>query len=148
MPRRPVGQPPAYNDTIARKICDRLSAGESLTAICKDPKMPSTSMVFRWLRDERYSKFRDWYTRARDDQAELGFEEIAEICKLVRSGDLDPNAARVEIDAIKWRLGKLRPSKYSDKIQIDQDTNITIEVLNYANRKAIPVSGSATPIDE
>ena len=53
--------------------------------------------------------------RACDFQAEHFFEEITEIRRKLRTGDLDPNSARVEIDAIKWQAGKLKPNKYSDK---------------------------------
>jgi hypothetical protein len=140
-----AGRPPSYNEETASAICLRLCEGESLRSICSDPDMPSQSMVYRWLDDERYSTFRDKYARAREIQAEHGFDEITEICSLLRTGKIDANTARVEIDAIKWQLGKLKPAKYSDKIQIDQDNRITIEVINYGTRETLPVPAKQAP---
>jgi hypothetical protein len=33
---------------------------------------------------------------------------------------------RLQIDARKWMLGKLNPKKYGDKLEVDQNTNMTI----------------------
>ena len=143
-----MARPTLYNETIANKICEEIVKGKSLHTICKPKGMPCVATIYRWLDHPDNQAFVEKYTRAKQDQAESGFERIMDIVDKVEAGTLDPNQGRVMIDAIKWQLGKLRPSKYSDKIQIDQDTNITIEVLNYANRKAIPVSGSAKSIDE
>ena len=93
--------------------------------------MPAVSTVMLWLRE--YQGFSLQYARARELQADAMFEEITDIRQRVEAGELGPNEARVIIDAIKWQAGKLRPQKYGDKIQVEQDRNITIEVLNYAS---------------
>lgn len=48
-----VGEAPrrarvSYSDEVAQEICDRLGAGESLMAICRDPAMPHRTTVREW----------------------------------------------------------------------------------------------------
>ena len=71
------GRPSAYSDKIAEAICDRLINGESLRAICADPRMPAKATVFRWL--ARNQEFRRSYALARECQAEDLALEILEI---------------------------------------------------------------------
>ena len=44
---------------------------------------------------------------------------IDRICRDALSGQLDPNAARVAIDAQKWIAGKENARKYGDRQQIE-----------------------------
>lgn len=48
---------------VARAICERVAAGEHLTAICADPDMPSVASVTRWAR--KLPKFAKIYHRAK-----------------------------------------------------------------------------------
>lgn len=126
-----IGRPTKYSKKLTETICLRLADGESLRKICSDKGMPAMSTVMLWLRE--YQGFSLQYARARELQADGMFEEITDIRHRVEAGEIGPNEARVIIDAIKWQAGKLRPQKYGDKIQVEQDRNITIEVLNYAS---------------
>lgn len=38
-------------------------------------------------------------------------------------GKIDPQTARVAIDAEKWQMGKEQPKRYSDKLQISGDAD-------------------------
>ena len=125
-----MGRPTKYNDKLTETICLRLAEGESLRKICTDNAMPALSSVMLWLRE--YQDFSMQYARARELQADAWFEEITDIRQRVDAGELGPNEARVIIDAIKWQTSKLRPQKYGDKIHVEQDRNITIEVVKYA----------------
>ena len=131
------GRPTLYSPELADIICERLVLGESLRSICRDDEMPAISTVFRWLRVEE--GFSDQYARAREEQADTLADEIVEIadeeCTTVRA-DKHPNAKadddglvevvfdstavarnRLRVDARKWVAAKLKPKKYSDKIQ-------------------------------
>lgn len=95
-----------------------------------------------------FKEFRERYARAREASADAAYEEIMAIekrvlaPKMIENPDyiapedgqkatepkmipnpewLEPNAARVLIDSIKWRAGKMRPTVYGDRVQIDGD---------------------------
>lgn len=83
-----------YSARLARAICLRVAAGETLVAICADPDMPARGSVERWARDNpRFAKIfhRAKAFAARDDG--LGptttyCEAVAhEICVRVSEGE-------------------------------------------------------------
>jgi len=51
--------------------------------------------------------------------ADADADKIADVAKRVEDGLLDPNAARVAIDAYKWSAGKRRPKRYGEKIEVE-----------------------------
>jgi len=59
------------------------------------------------------------YARAQKSRAQAQFERIGEIAEQVLQGELDPQAARVAIDAWKWTTGRQDPKKYGDKLQLE-----------------------------
>jgi hypothetical protein len=116
-PRKQVGRPTKFNQTLADVICQRLAEGQSLRQICRDETMPARTSVWAWLRKDR--EFMNHYARAREDQAESLFDEAIDIAREHE----DPAKARVLIDTLKWAAGKLKPKKFGDKIEhtVQQD---------------------------
>lgn len=106
-----MARPSKFSQKIANKICERLSDGESLRAICESSSMPSRPTVFRWL--SQSLQFRDQYARAREAQADLMAEEILEIAD---DKDADTQRSRLRFDARKWLASKMAPKKYGDKV--------------------------------
>lgn len=104
------GRPSSYTLATAIVICDRLSQGETLTAICDDPAMPSSSMVYRWL--EAHSEFREAYARARELQAHAIAD--AAVAEALRAEDAA--LGRLAFDARKWFASKVAPKVYGDKV--------------------------------
>lgn len=121
------GRPTDYCTEIADKICERLSDGESLKAICEPSEMPTRSTVYRWL--SLHEEFSDMYARAREEQAETLADEIISIADESdrdsmegKNGEIVVNnefiqRSRLRVDARKWVAAKLKPRKYGDKIQ-------------------------------
>ena len=100
----------ALDRVIERIAYEKKSAASACEGIC------SPAYFFREL--TRNPALVEQYERARTIRADARFEAIDEIVEAVGNGILDPNAARVMIDTIKWQCGKERPKRYSDKIDI------------------------------
>lgn len=129
-----TGRPSAYTEDIADRICDGLADGRSLRSICLDEDMPSQSMVFRWLADERYASFRERYARAREAQADAIFDEMLDIAddgsndwmeRRREDGSVDEvvnhehiSRSKLRVDARKWMASKLAPKRYGDKLDV------------------------------
>lgn len=121
-----------YTEEMADKICERIADGESLKAICEDEGMPHKSTVFKWLSEN--DAFSDKYARAREAQADALFDDILSIAddgsndwmlknfgeetRWVENGEAI-RRSQLRIDARKWMAGKLRPKKYSEKLQVE-----------------------------
>ena len=75
-----TGRPSDFTQDIADTICERIADGASLRKICdEDDALPCRRTVLRWLAKEEYSEFSRQYTRAREERADLIFEETMEI---------------------------------------------------------------------
>lgn len=145
----PAGRPTDYNQALADTICEAISEGSSLREICKADDMPSKASIFRWL--GLHKEFSDQYARAREEQAESLADEIVHLADTASNPvmvdgipllDSEGNPvlladtasiahARLRVDARKWVASKLKPKRYGDKLDIDQNVSggISIEVI-------------------
>lgn len=115
--KRKTGRPTDYTKDMADKICEKISGGLSLRAICAEPGMPARGTVYRWLIEN--ADFQDQYARARDKQADYFAEEIIEIADSAEAESAAVSKAKLQIDARKWAASKIAPKKYGDKQEID-----------------------------
>lgn len=113
------GRPCTFNPVLAERICARLAAGESLSAICDEEGMPAKSTVTGWAVQD-VEGFAAQYARAREAQAEHYAEEIVSIADT----EPDYNKARVRIDARKWTASKLLPKRYGDRVELNHSGSI------------------------
>lgn len=114
-------------ETIFNTICSGIEKGMSLRSILKSKDMPSSRTFFKWVDsdDERVKQ----YARAMEDRADKIFEDILYISD-DSTGD---NAAfvgvnrihrhKLQIDARKWMLSKMMPTKYGDKLELNNIIN-------------------------
>jgi transposase-like protein len=112
-PVRGRGGRSTYNLKTARAFCRRLERGEAVSAICADPKMPSTKAVYGWLRRE--PAFRQMFVDARG-QWLCWLEELQDEA-LYELSQGAPTAARVRavrrrLAELDGRIGRLTPKTY------------------------------------
>jgi len=120
--KRKRGRPSKFTPELTAEILQRISHGESLHAICRDPAMPAEITVRDWLtRDEDFSTK---YARAREEQAERYAAEIVEIADTCD----DPNKARLQIDARKWYASKVAPKKFGEKLDVEHSGGVSVKV--------------------
>ena len=107
-----MGRPSSFTQEIAAEICDLIAEGSNLHRICSQDAYPNRQTIFNWLKT--FPDFFDNYARARELRADRRSERIDQYIDEVRAGKLDPQAARVIIDAEKWQAGKENPKIYGD----------------------------------
>lgn len=115
--KRKLGRPTDYTKDMADNICEKISGGLSLRAICAEPGMPARGTVYRWLIEN--ADFQDQYARAREKQADYFAEEIIEIADSAEAESAAVSKAKLQIDARKWAASKIAPKKYGDKTELD-----------------------------
>lgn len=113
----PAGRPSIYTEEIADRILEGIANGQSLVTVLKmGEDLPGYSTVMQWLR--KNPEFAANYARAREDQADHDADKIGDIAELVLHNRVDPQAARVAIDAYKWAAGKRKPKIYGEKLSV------------------------------
>ena len=108
------------NKTLMTQIADRLGSGETLLKICAEEGMPGYRTVTRAvLKDDELYEI---YRKGRLMQAEFYSDHINDIAMSPLPQDLDPrmlNAEvqrrRLEVDTLKFTMGKLQPWGLRDK---------------------------------
>lgn len=88
--------------------------------------MPSQATIYFWLLDEDKKDFLEKYERARSSQAEILFEELDEYAQSAvddvvgddKSDNARVSARKLQVDTLKWRLSKMLPKKYGDKLDL------------------------------
>ena len=117
------GRPSKYTKTLAREICQRMAAGESLRRICTADHMPNEATVRAWALDD-VQGFYPQYARAVELRAMRWSEEILDIAddgtndRPDGKTDTDHiNRSRLRVDTRKWLLSKVLPKVYGDKLQ-------------------------------
>ncbi|WP_125359730.1 hypothetical protein [Stenotrophomonas sp. 278] len=121
---KPTGRPSSYTQDLAERVCALIAQGDSVATIGAMDGLPDARTIFRWLAsnaggtEDDPASFRQQYMRARASRADARFERLDEIMEEVRTGKLDPSAARVMMDAIKWQSGKENAKRYGEKLQL------------------------------
>jgi hypothetical protein len=103
------GRPSIFSEELATRICERLAAGETLRAVCRDDDMPSESTVRRWASDTEHP-ISAQYVRAR----EIGYQCMAD--EIIEIADGSDGDARLRVDTRKWLMSKALPKMYGDKV--------------------------------
>ena len=112
-----MARPSSYTKETGDEICQRIENGETIRQICADKDMPAWNTIRTWL--QQFEAFQAQYARARENSAHASADLIQELADRARNGDLEPNAARVAIDAHKWLAGKRKPKVYGDRQIVD-----------------------------
>lgn len=102
----------------ALRIIDLISEGQSVRRAREVVGMTNTAF-FGLLRAE--PELMEQYTRARESKGEACLDRIEEVEDMVEQGIMKPDAARVIIDAEKWKAGKFYPKMYGDKAVVDMN---------------------------
>jgi len=107
----------------ALEVCELIAEGDSVANACKSLGLLARAF-YKTLAtgDEELGQN---YVRARKSRADTRAERIDEImeCMTLVKNDpryIDPNTARVMIDAIKWQAAKENHSRYGDKIAVEE----------------------------
>lgn len=118
------GRPSIFSPELLQTICDRLSEGEPLAVICREPGMPDASTVWKW-RDERKDVFQALaLARAR------GFDTIARNTRKVARGEEGHSSGDVArdkliVDTDLKLLAVWDPKRYGAKQFVEQEIAVT-----------------------
>lgn len=122
-----AGRPTKCTQSIVDTISRRLADGESLRSICLDDAMPEKATVLLWVVTGRKIDgtdclFSDQYARARDAAGYSHADEALALRHEIRSGELDPQSAKVMLDALKWGAERMSPKNHSQRQELDHSS--------------------------
>lgn len=118
------GRPSLYTPEIAKEISERISNGEPLAVICRDPHMPAVATVNAWRREDE--NFSSEIAHAR----EAGYDAIAyatrETARLRGESTGDVQRDKLIIENDHKLLAKWDPTRYGDKQQVEHSGQVDV----------------------
>ena len=114
-----------YTRALADIICDRMTEGESLRAICRDFGMPSEGAVRGWsVRD--VDGFGDRYRAARLLLMDFWADQIVDIAD---DGTLDPRDRQIRTGVRQWIMSKVSRG-YGERLVHSGDPESPVRVVH------------------
>lgn len=129
----------AYSQEVADRVCERLTAGDSLRKACADGPDPST--ILRWV--EQNDAFAQQYARARAAGYALLADELVEIADdSTNDTFVDDNGnqrtnqevvarSRLRVDTRKWMLSKMLPKVFGEKTSVEVGGTVRVENVEW-----------------
>ena len=111
------------NNKFWNEFFFKIANGESLRGASKDLGIPFQTV---WSAIMSNEKRRATYEDAKMSRAHFHASKIEEILEDVETGKIEPNVARVSIDARKWLAAKMYPKFFSDKVQLQHDMTVDV----------------------
>lgn len=141
-PKNKGGRPRTYDrEVIKAEILNWIVCGKSLSAYLRQEGKPDYSTITAWLRED--AEFSTNYARAREEQADTFADELMEIADEQPPCDENgkTDAAWIawqknRIEARKWIASKMKPKKYGDRQQIDQNVKVEVSMEQVDSRIA------------
>lgn len=138
----------SYDPLLALRICERISQGETLLAVCASHGMPTRQTFYKWVVNQ--PDLARAYSAAKVLSADSLEEEALEAGRSIRGNPETSQKVRayeVDMNQLRWSAAKRNPRVYSDRgsivltvpIQINTPLNLGQEgaPLEIANEKSV-----------
>lgn len=116
----PTGRPTIYSQELADSICEWLADGKSLRSYCKQDGTPGISTITRWIVSNK--RFWAQYAQAREAAGYAHADNIVDIVQKIADAELEPNAARVMMDGLKWSAERMAPKSHMPQSLVNHES--------------------------
>lgn len=150
MPINKGGRPPVkINEELLERVLDRVSRGETIREIARQPGMPSAPTMHKWLRDDEEA-FKS-YQLAKEIKSHQLFDEAVELARGLVAKPKGLNvtisaqtisATKIAIETLMAAAAKLNPSDYGQRKA--GDIIVPIQIVTTMN---LGQGGQAKPGD-
>jgi len=133
-----LGRPVEYMDSIGEFICLHIAIGLTVKKICNKynslvgDQILHPVKIYRWLKSDKLSHFRDQYYYAREIQADQILDHIIEKEEDIENLTLESKAGRVILESLRWRAKVQCPDYFNPvqktKAEVDHTFVIKTEV--------------------
>lgn len=123
-----VGRPRSVDRVaILKQVCRAISKGDSVQEACREAGIRA-ARLHEWTRED--SVLAGMYARAREQQAHSLAERAIAVSREAFGRDTaGVQAARLEVDTLKWYVSKIAPKLYGERLVVEDEGEKTIRVV-------------------
>lgn len=123
-----IGRPRSVDRVaILKKVCRAISKGDSVQEACRENGIRA-ARLHEWTRED--SVLASIYARAREQQAHSLAERAIAVSREAFGRDTaGVQAARLEVDTLKWYVSKIAPKLYGERLLIEDEGEKVIRVV-------------------
>lgn len=123
-----IGRPRSVDRVaILKKVCRAISKGDSVQEACRENGIRA-ARLHEWTRED--SVLASMYARAREQQAHSLAERAIAVSREAFGRDTaGVQAARLEVDTLKWYVSKIAPKLYGERLVVEDEGEKTIRVV-------------------
>ena len=119
------------DDEKFERFVTRITTGESMKKICRDPEMPHWFDIWKYMGENPEAHAR--YAQARVASAQLMAQEAVDDAV---QGSGDPARDRLAFEARRWYVSKIAPKWFGDRVEHKIEVGESyIEALRLANER-------------
>jgi transposase-like protein len=112
---------------IVEKVCRAISKGDSVKEACREVGI-RPARLHEWTRED--SVLALVYARAREQQAHSLAERAIAVSREAYGRDTaGVQAARLEVDTLKWYVSKIAPKLYGERLTIEDEGEKIVRVV-------------------
>ena len=129
--RKTGGKVQAISAALVERVCERVANGETLTAVLRDPGMPSWSSFHRRINSSydlraAVARAREaGYARMADDLLEIAEDGRNDYVErqgrngkpFIALNDEHVRRSQLRIDTRKWLLSKVLPARFGERVE-------------------------------
>lgn len=120
-----------YDFNICEEVCNKVSDGKNIKKVLKENEnYPSFPTWCKWKREN--IELLNLYVNAIQDKAESIDDLIDEIFESLREDKIEPSAANVLIQTLKWKASKYYPKMFGDRTDITTNGKDIISEIDYS----------------
>ena len=123
-----IGRPRSVDRVaIVKQVCRAISKGDSVKDACREAGIRA-ARLHEWTRED--SVLASIYARAREQQAHSLAERAIAVSREAYGRDTaGVQAARLEVDTLKWYVSKIAPRLYGDRLIVEDEGEKVIRVV-------------------
>lgn len=125
----------------AAMIWEHVANGESLNSFCAARGFAYVT-VLDWINADPVRS--ENYARAREERADAVFESLDEVSERAVTAETAVEVAglRLKADNIKWKLARMSPKKYGDKLAVGGADDLSPLTVTVIERRIVKPQGA------
>ena len=129
-----MARPSEYNFDLCIEICDEIAKGRNvIETLNSQTHYPDWTTFRRWKNNNE--ELRTLYVNSQQDKAIALENELDDLKAMLLAKEIDPSTYNTLAQTTKWKMGKMYPKVFGDKVQQEHTGEITTNIISLGSGK-------------